>query len=197
MEPSAALPGACAYPDSVGRFGSFASNRGREAGDVGLGPVAPEPRLLPSSSDGVAFLLVRSLSGPGVWKRSWLGGARFNGRSSGYGSGPGGGLIGSGIFGGGLIGNGTLGGLVGGAGNDGIGGGRENAGACALELPAESVRGGGLFCILRGPTVGVSGAVSVGRRNSSSSGLPCLRPSMAGGEVVGTTDVFGPLKKLV
>lgn len=74
-----------------------------------------------------------------------------------------------------------MGGPVGGAGNEGMGGGRENAGW--LELPAESVRGGGLlpsrpFCILKGPTVGVSGASEV-RRNSSSSGRPCLRASMA------------------
>lgn len=53
-----------------------------------------------------------------------------------------------------------MGGLEGGAGNEGMGGGREKAGGL-LELPAESVRGGGLFevgdcfCILRGPTVGV------------------------------------------
>lgn len=58
---------------------------------------------------------------------------------------------------------------MGGAGNEGIGGGLENAGigggrekTGALELPAESVLGGGVFaaesrfCILRGPTVGVS-----------------------------------------
>lgn len=75
-----------------------------------------------------------------------------------------------------------MGGLEGGAGNDGMGGGREKAGGL-LELPAESVRGGGLFevgdcfCILRGPTVGVFGSASY-RRNSSSSGLPCLRPSI-------------------
>jgi hypothetical protein len=75
---------------------------------------------------------------------------------------------------------------VGGAGNDGMGGGREKAGG--LELPAESVRGGGLleaeslFCILRGPTVGVSAWDSDGRRNSSSSGRPCLRPSMVVGQ---------------
>jgi hypothetical protein len=74
-----------------------------------------------------------------------------------------------------------VGGFVGGAGNDGIGGGREKTGA--LELPAESVRGGGLldadslFCILRGPMVGVS-EPSAGRKKSSSSGRPCLRPSM-------------------
>jgi hypothetical protein len=74
---------------------------------------------------------------------------------------------------------------VGGAGKEGMGGGREKAGG--LEpLPAESVRGGGLleadslFCILRGPTVGVSGLDSDGRRNSSSSGRPCLRPSIEG-----------------
>lgn len=67
-----------------------------------------------------------------------------------------------------------------------MGGGRENAGwLCGwLELPAESVRGGGLmpsrpFCILKGPTVGVSGLLSAGRKKSSSSGRPCLRPSMA------------------
>jgi hypothetical protein len=79
-----------------------------------------------------------------------------------------------------------MGGLEGGAGNDGIGGGREKAGW--LELPAESVRGGGLlpsrpFCILRGPTagmMGVSGLESY-RKKSSSSGRPCLRPSMAAG----------------
>jgi hypothetical protein len=76
-----------------------------------------------------------------------------------------------------------VGGAVGGAGKVGIGGGREKAGW--LELPAESVLGGGLFefrsffCIRSGPTVGVC-AVSEGRRKSSSSGLPCLRPSMAG-----------------
>lgn len=51
-----------------------------------------------------------------------------------------------------------------------------------LELPAESVRGGGLlvadsrFWMRRGPTTGVSGASSL-RRNSSSSGRPCLRAS--------------------
>lgn len=95
----------------------------------------------------------------------------------------GGGLIGrlidSAALGGGLIGSGTFGGLVGGAGNEGIGGGRENAGA--LELPAESVRGGGLcFCILNGPTVGVSGDESAGLKNSSSSGRPCLRKSIVG-----------------
>lgn len=86
-----------------------------------------------------------------------------------------------------------MGGLDGGAGNEGIGGGRENAGW--LELPAESVRGGGLlpsrpFCILRGPTVGmmgVSGLVSY-RKKSSSSGRPCLRPSMALG---GLLDILG------
>lgn len=66
-----------------------------------------------------------------------------------------------------------------------MGGGREKAGWFDFELPAESVRGGGLFVddsrfwILRGPTMGVSGASS-GRRNSSSSARPCLRPSMAG-----------------
>jgi hypothetical protein len=74
-----------------------------------------------------------------------------------------------------------VGGFVGGAGNEGMGGGREKAGW--LELPAESVRGGGLmpsrpFCILSGPTVGVSGWLS-GRKKSSSSGRPCLRCSMA------------------
>lgn len=75
-----------------------------------------------------------------------------------------------------------MGGLEGGAGNEGIGGGREKAGGL-LELPAESVRGGGLlevgdcFCILRGPTVGVVASPSY-RKKSSSSGLPCLRPSM-------------------
>ena len=75
-----------------------------------------------------------------------------------------------------------MGGFEGGAGNEGMGGGREKAGGL-LELPAESVRGGGLFevgdcfCILNGPTVGVFGSVSY-RRNSSSSGLPCLRPSI-------------------
>jgi hypothetical protein len=78
-------------------------------------------------------------------------------------------------------GRGAVGGAVGGAGNEGIGGGREKAGW--VELPAESVRGGGLmplrsFCILRGPTVGVAGP-SDGRRKSSSSGRPCLRLSMA------------------
>lgn len=79
------------------------------------------------------------------------------------------------------MGGGTVGGLEGGAGNAGIGGGREKAGL--LEPPAESVRGGGLlevgdcFCILRGPTVGVFGSGSW-RRKSSSSGLPCLRPSI-------------------
>lgn len=76
---------------------------------------------------------------------------------------------------------------MGGAGNEGMGGGREKAGW--LELPAESVRGGGLlpsrpFCILRGPTVGmmgVSGLLLLSyRRNSSSSGRPCFRPSMVG-----------------
>ena len=68
---------------------------------------------------------------------------------------------------------------MGGAGNEGIGGGREKAGA--LALPAESVRGGveleSLFCILSGPTVGVSGSLP-GRKKSSSSGRPCLRPSI-------------------
>ena len=64
-----------------------------------------------------------------------------------------------------------------------MGGGRENAG-CWFELPAESVRGGGLmpsrpFCILRGPTVGVCGLLSAGRKKSSSSGRPCLRPSIS------------------
>ena len=63
-----------------------------------------------------------------------------------------------------------------------MGGGREKAGGL-LALPAESVRGGepfevgDCFCILRGPTVGVLGSVSY-RRKSSSSGLPCLRPSI-------------------
>ena len=77
----------------------------------------------------------------------------------------------------------TVGGLVGGAGNEGIGGGREKAGGL-LELPAESVRGGGLFevgecfCILRGPTVGVASPSLSYRRKSSSSGRPCLRPSI-------------------
>ena len=80
-------------------------------------------------------------------------------------------------------GRGAVGGLVGGAGNEGIGGGRENAGW--LELPAESVRGGGLFpsrpfCILKGPTVGMMGVSGFSyRRKSSSSGRPCFRPSMA------------------
>jgi hypothetical protein len=60
-------------------------------------------------------------------------------------------------------GRGAVGGFVGGAGNEGMGGGLENAGC---ELPAESVRGGGLmpsrpFWILRGPTVGVSGLFGV------------------------------------
>jgi hypothetical protein len=143
----------------VGRFGSPASKRVRWLGDVGLGPVAfefeLEPRRRASASGGVAFLAGRSRSLSGVKRRG--------GRSSlGYGSG-------------------AVGGAVGGAGNEGIGGGREKAGW--LELPAESVRGGGLmpsrpFWILSGPTVGVSG-VSEGRRKSSSSGRPCLRPSMA------------------
>lgn len=72
---------------------------------------------------------------------------------------------------------------MGGAGKVGIGGGREKVGW--FELPAESVLGGGLlefksfFCILSGLMVGVC-AVSEGRRKSSSSGLPCLRPSIAG-----------------
>jgi hypothetical protein len=68
-----------------------------------------------------------------------------------------------------------------------MGGGREKAGW--LELPAESVRGGGLlpsrpFCILRGPTVGMMGVSGLlllllsYRKKSSSSGRPCLRPSM-------------------
>lgn len=81
-----------------------------------------------------------------------------------------------------------MGGLEGGAGNEGMGGGREKAGGgCCLllllELPAESVRGGGLFdvgdcfCIRSGPTVGVFASLSY-RRKSSSSGLPCLRPSI-------------------
>lgn len=74
-----------------------------------------------------------------------------------------------------------------------MGGGREKAGWVwwwlAL-LPAESVRGGGLlvFWMRRGPTTGVSAEVSSLRRNSSSSGRPCLRPSrgsMATGGVVG------------
>lgn len=34
------------------------------------------------------------------------------------------------------------------------------------------------FCILSGPTVGVPGVLSEVLRNSSSSGRPCLRPSM-------------------
>ena len=74
---------------------------------------------------------------------------------------------------------------MGGAGKVGMGGGREKAGG--LVLPAESVLGGGLlevrsvaFCILRGPTVGVW-VDSEGRKKSSSSGRPCLRPSMAAG----------------
>lgn len=78
-----------------------------------------------------------------------------------------------------------MGGLVGGAGNEGMGGGREKAGAGGLlELPAESVRGGGLFevgecfCILSGPTVGVASPSLSYRRKSSSSGRPCLRPSI-------------------
>jgi hypothetical protein len=76
----------------------------------------------------------------------------------------------------------AVGAFVGGAGKDGIGGGRENAGM--LELPAESVRGGGLrpsrpFCILRGPTVGIMGVSGFSyRRKSSSSGRPCFLPSM-------------------
>jgi hypothetical protein len=63
-----------------------------------------------------------------------------------------------------------------------MGGGREKTGW--FELPAESVRGGGLFeasslfWMRSGPMVGVSG-VSPGRRKSSSSGRPCLRPSIA------------------
>jgi hypothetical protein len=79
-------------------------------------------------------------------------------------------------------GSGAVGGAVGGAGNVGMGGGREMTGW--LELPAESVRGGGLleasslFWMRSGPMVGVSG-VSPGRRKSSSSGRPCLRPSIA------------------
>lgn len=65
-----------------------------------------------------------------------------------------------------------------------MGGGREKAGW--LELPAESVRGGGLlpsrpFCILRGPTVGIVGVSGLSyRKKSSSSGRPCFLPSMAG-----------------
>lgn len=143
----------------VGLFGSFASKRARWPGDVGLGPVAFEPLLRPEASGGVAFLFWRSRSLSGVY----LPELRVGGPSlAGYGSG-------------------AVGGLVGGAGNVGMGGGRENAGW--FELPAESVRGGGLrpsrpFCILKGATVDAS-VVSVLRRNSSS-GLPCLRPSMAG-----------------
>jgi hypothetical protein len=64
-----------------------------------------------------------------------------------------------------------VGGLEGGAGNEGMGGGREKAGGGLLDV-------GDCFCILKGPTVGVFGSVSY-RRKSSSSGLPCLRPSMA------------------
>jgi hypothetical protein len=75
---------------------------------------------------------------------------------------------------------------VGGAGNEGMGGGREKA-AGWFELPAESVRGGGLlpsrpFCILRGPTVGIMGVSGLlllsALRKSSSSGRPCFLPSM-------------------
>lgn len=85
-------------------------------------------------------------------------------------------------YGRGAVGGGTLGGLEGGAGKEGMGGGREKAGGL-LALPVESARGGGLldvgecFCILKGPTVGVLASVSY-RRKSSSSGLPCLRPSI-------------------
>lgn len=162
-EPSAFRP---PYPDTVGLLGSFASKRARWLGDVGLGPVALEPRLRPSASGGVAFLVARSRSLRGVYLPEPSVGC-LGGRSSGYG-------------------RGAVGGAVGGAGNegiDGMGGGRENAGW--FELPAESVRGGGLmpsrpFCILSGPTVGVSGLLSAGRRKSSSSGRPCLRPSMVG-----------------
>lgn len=148
------------YPLTLGLFGSFASNRARWLGEVGLGPVALDRLLPPSASGGVAFLVALSRSLRGVYLPDPSMGC-FGCRSSGYG-------------------RGAVGGAVGGAGNEGIGGGREKAGW--FELPAESVRGGGLipsrpFCILRGPTVGVSG--SEGRRNSSSSGRPCLRPSMA------------------
>jgi hypothetical protein len=126
-----------------------------------------EPRLRPSASGGVAFLAARSRSLRGVY-RPEPSVCCFGGRSSGYG-------------------RGAVGGAVGGAWNEGIegiGGGREKAGGW-LELPAESVRGGGLmpsrpFCILSGPTVGVSGLLSAGRKKSSSSGRPCLRCSMAG-----------------
>jgi hypothetical protein len=160
MEPSAFLP---PYPPTVGLFGSPASNRARWLGEVGLGPVALEPLLRASASGGVAFLVTRSRSLRGVYLPEPSMGC-FGGRSSGYG-------------------RGAVGGAVGGAGNEGIGGGRENAGWFWLELPAESVRGGGLmpsrpFCILKGPTVGVSGLLSAGRKKSSSSGRPCLRPSM-------------------
>lgn len=147
------------YPPTVGLFGSLASNRARLSGEVGLGPVALEPRRRPSVSGGVAFLVARSRSLRGVYLPEPSVGC-FGGRSSGYGSG-------------------AVGGAVGGAGNEGIGGGRENAGW--FELPAESVRGGGLmpsrpFCIRNGPTVGVSGLS--GRKKSSSSARPCFLPSM-------------------
>lgn len=165
IEPSWFLP---PYPPTLGLLGSCASKRARCPGERGAGAVAFELRLRPSGCGGVAFLAGRSRSRSlrGVY-RPWL---KLGGPlSSGYGRGA--------------VGGGTVGGLVGGAGNEGIGGGREKAGGL-LELPAESVRGGGLFevgecfCILSGPTVGVASPSLSYRRKSSSSGRPCLRPSI-------------------
>jgi hypothetical protein len=79
MEPSAFLP---PYPPTEGLLGSFASKRAHWLGDVGLGPVALEPRLRPSASGGVAFLVARSRSLRGVYRPEPSVGC-LGGRSSG------------------------------------------------------------------------------------------------------------------
>lgn len=126
------------------------------------GCVVLDRRLLPSG--GVEFFAILSRSDNGVYavrgRTCW----RF--RSSGYGSG-------------------AVGGLVGGTGKVGIGGGREKP--PSVTLPAEpALRGGvaeadSILLIRRGPTVGVSGASAAGRKKSSSSGRPWRRPSIAYG----------------
>lgn len=130
--------------------------RGELAGCVVL-----DRRLRPSSG-GVEFFATLSRSDSGLYTGR-PGGACCRSRSSGYG-------------------RGAVGGLVGGCGNVGIGGGREKPPSVAL--PADPPLGGGvadgdsLLLILRGPTVGVSGASAAGRKKSSSSGRPWRRPSI-------------------
>jgi hypothetical protein len=107
MDPSGFL---APYPLIVGLFGSFASKRARWLGEVGLGPVAFEPLLRPSAAWGGVAFFARSLSLRGVYLPVPRVCCTFGGWSvSGYG-------------------RGAVGACVGGAENDGMGGGREKAG---------------------------------------------------------------------